>query len=145
MILYDFSDPQCPPPSTIPKYITILMTEQGRPQDLTGGGQEIIFFSDLEAMRFARGVRGHAPPRIFFKWCSLVRFGVYLDQILSLKYFKNYYFYINNLKIHVKIHINYSCTHMLGRSGAYSSCPEKILKMWCSLVRFSVYFDQLVS
>ena len=33
------------------------------------------------------------PPReFFFKWCNLVRFGVYLDQSLSLKNFKNYYF-----------------------------------------------------
>ena len=37
--------------------------------------------------------------------------------------------------MHVEIPINYSCTHMLGGSGAYASCPEKILKMWCSLVR----------
>ena len=34
---------------------------------------------------------------------------------------------------------------MLGSSGAYASCLEKILKMWCSLVRFGVYFDQIVS
>ena len=33
---------------------------------------------------------------------------------------------------------------MLGSSGAYSSSPEKILKMWCSLVRFGAYFDQIV-
>ena len=50
------------------------------------------FFSDLEAMRFARVVRGHAPQEIFLKWCNLVRFGVYFDQILSLKNFKNYHF-----------------------------------------------------
>ena len=31
---------------------------------------------------------------------------------------------------------------MLGSSGAYASSPEKILKMWCSLVHFEVYFDQ---
>ena len=95
-----------------------------------------------EAMRFGRGVRGHAPPRKFFK---MVRFGVYLDQILSLKNFYNYHFLYKKLKIHVEIHINYSCTHMLGSSGAYASCPEKKLKMWCSLVRFGVYFDQIVS
>ena len=39
----------------------------------------------------------------------------------------------------------YSCTYMLGSSGAYASYPEKILKMWCSLMRFGVYFDQIVS
>ena len=50
-------------------------------------------------MRFARGVRGHAPPREFFlKWCNLVRFGVYFDQILSLKFFKNYHFLYKNFK-----------------------------------------------
>ena len=49
------------------------------------------------------------------------------------------------LKIHVEIHINYSCTIMQRSSGSYASCPEKILKMWCSLVRFGVYFDQIVS
>ena len=46
--------------------------------------------------------------------------------------------------MHVEIHINFSCTHMVGSSGAYASCPEKILKMSCSLVRFDVYF-QIVS
>ena len=31
-----------------------------------------------------------------------------------------------------------------GVQGHYASSPEKILKMWCSLVRFEVYFDQIV-
>ena len=44
----------------------------------------------------------------------------------------------------VEIHTNYSCTHILGSSGTYASSPEKILKMWCSLVRFEVNFDQIV-
>ena len=39
-------------------------------------------------MRFARRVWGHAPPENFFK---KVQFGVYLDPILSLKYFEKYY------------------------------------------------------
>ena len=81
---------------------------QGRPQDLGGGGgpRNIFFrFGNLhvakrhaahgEAMRFARGVRGHAPPRIFFK---MVQFGVYLDQILSLKNSKNYHFLYKKFK-----------------------------------------------
>ena len=51
-----------------------------------------------EAMRFARGVRGHAPQEIFLKWCNLVRFGVYLDRILSLKIFKYYHFLYKNFK-----------------------------------------------
>ena len=74
-----------------------------------------------------------------------MRFGVYLDQILSLKFFQNYHFLYKKFKIHVEIHMIYSCTYMLGSTGAYASCPEKILKMWCSLMRFGVYFDQIVS
>ena len=46
-------------------------------------------------MRFVRGVRGHASLRKFFK---MVRFGVYFDQILSLKKFKNYCFLYKNFK-----------------------------------------------
>ena len=50
---------------------------QGRPQDLGGGGAKNFFFqiwefACREAMRIARGVRGHAPPRKFFK---TVQFG----------------------------------------------------------------------
>ena len=50
--------------------------------------------------RLSRGVRGHAPREKYFKWSNLVRFGVYLYQILSLKNFKNCYFLY-------KIFINY--------------------------------------
>ena len=82
---------------------------QGRPQDLAGGGQEFFFrFQNLhvakrhaahgESMRFARGVRGHAPPQFFFKWCNLMRFGVYFDQILSLQTLKITIFLYKNLK-----------------------------------------------
>ena len=49
------------------------------------------------------------PHEIFFKWCNLVRFGVYLDQILSLKKFKNYHFYIKNLKIAIIYIREYMC------------------------------------
>ena len=41
------------------------------------------------------GVRGHAPPRKFFK---MVQFGVYYDQILSLKNYKNYHFLYKKFK-----------------------------------------------
>ena len=63
-----------------------------------GGGQEIFFpvweiCMSLRDMRFARGVRGHAPPRKFFK---MVQFGAYFDQILSLKNFNNYHFLYKN-------------------------------------------------
>ena len=51
---------------------------QGRPQDLGGGGPRIFFqiweFVCREAMRIARGVRGHAPPRKIFK---TVQFGAF--------------------------------------------------------------------
>ena len=54
---------------------------QGRPQDLGGGGGKNIFFSDLgicmsrsDMLRIAKGVRGHAPPRKFFK---TVQFGAF--------------------------------------------------------------------
>ena len=82
--------------------------KQGRPQDLGGGGQEIFFFrfgnlhvakrhaAHGEAMRIARGVRGHAPPENFLKRCNLVRFRVYFDQILSLFFSKNAIFHIKN-------------------------------------------------
>ena len=33
------------------------------------------------------GDLGHAPPRIFFKWCNFVRLGEYFDQILSYFFF----------------------------------------------------------
>ena len=49
---------------------------RGVPRIWEGGGAR-IFFSDLgicEAMRIARGVRGHAPPRKFFK---TVQFGAF--------------------------------------------------------------------
>ena len=111
---------------------------QGRPQDLRGGGGKKYFFrigtlhvaqrhaAHGEAMRFGRGIRGYALRENFFKWCNLVRFGVYLDQILSLK---NYHFYVKNLKIHVEIHINYSYTHMLGISGHMLAALRKLL-LW---------------
>ena len=48
---------------------------------------------------------GDMPPREnFLKWCNLVRFGVYFDQILSLKIFKNYHFLYKNFK-------NCNCLH----------------------------------
>ena len=59
---------------------------QGRPQDLGGGGAKNFFFrfgnlhvakrhaAHGEAMRIARGVRGHAHQRKFFK---TVQFGAF--------------------------------------------------------------------
>ena len=84
---------------------------RGVPRIWQGGGQE-FFLSDLEIcmslrdmLRMAKpcaliGGFGGMPPReIFLKWCNLVRFGVYFDQILSLKNFNNYHFLYKILKI----------------------------------------------
>ena len=70
---------------------------QGRPQDLAGGGPR-IFFPDLEICALLGGFGGMPPREIFLKWCNLVRFGVYFDQILSLKNFKNYHFLYKEFK-----------------------------------------------
>ena len=75
-----------------------------------GGGGQVIIFSEFEIcmlrsdmLRMAKQVRGHAPPRNFFK---MVRFGVYFDQILSLKNSKNYHFLYKNCKfLYKKINI----------------------------------------
>ena len=50
----------------------------GVPRKWQGGNDWEIsrHASHGEAMRIARGVQGHAPNN-FFKWCNLVRFGVY--------------------------------------------------------------------
>ena len=73
---------------------------QGRPQDLAGRGGKNIFFrfgnlhvakrhaTHVEVMRFTRRVRRHVPPRTFLNGANWMRFGVYLDQILSLKFLK---------------------------------------------------------
>ena len=79
--------------TVVQKLFEILVSHMHvRSQDL--GGQEYFFQNWKFACCEARGVRGHAPPRIFLKWCNLVRFGVYFDPILSLKFFKNYHFFI---------------------------------------------------
>ena len=63
---------------------------QGRPQDLAGegGGEDIFFFRFLNLhVASLGGFGGMFPQENIFKWCNLVRFGEYLDQILSLKFF----------------------------------------------------------
>ena len=70
---------------------------RGVPRIWQGGGGQEFFFSDFEIcmsqsdmLRMAKpyaligGFGGMLPREIFFKWCNLVRFGVYFDQILSL-------------------------------------------------------------
>ena len=44
------------------------------------------------------GFGGMPTRNFFFKWCHLVRFGVYFDHILSLKNFKNYHFLYKKIK-----------------------------------------------
>ena len=55
----------------------------------------------------------------FFEEFMIVRFGMYFEIILN----KKWLFSCRNTT-------NYSCTHMLGSSGAYASSPEKFWKMW---------------
>ena len=75
------------------------------------GGAKNYFFPDLEIcmsrsdmLRMAKpcallgGFGGMLPRENFLKWCNLVRFGVYFDQILSLKNFKNYHFLYQKFK-----------------------------------------------
>ena len=69
------------------KLLFEVFSLQGRPQDLAGGAAKNFFFQIW--------VRGHAPPRNFFK---MVQFGVYFNQILSLKNFKNYHYLYKNFK-----------------------------------------------
>ena len=62
------------------------------------GGPRNFFFQILKfpcREALLGGFGGMPPPRKFFK---MVRFGVYLDQILSLKNFKNYHFLYKKLK-----------------------------------------------
>ena len=72
---------------------------QGRKSMLKHGGDNIgeKYTSRLRdvlrfAPRLARGFGGMLLWENFFKWCNLVRFDVYLDQILSLQNFKSYHF-----------------------------------------------------
>ena len=44
------------------------------------------------------GFGGMAPREIFLKWCNLVRFAVYFDQILSFKKFQKLPFLYKNFK-----------------------------------------------
>ena len=88
----------------------VLICNQGRPHDWAGGGPR-FFFSYLEIcmsrsdmLRMAKpcalleGFGGMPPREFFLKWCNLVRFGVYFDQILTLQNFKNYDFLYKKFK-----------------------------------------------
>ena len=59
----------------------------------------------------------------------LMRFGVYFERILKIKWLFSY-------------RNNYSIVTRIGALGARGHMlPEKSLKIWCSLVRFGVYFS----
>ena len=90
-------------PCTPPPPHNTTHKNQGRPQDLAGGGPRIFFFRFVnlhvaKPCAMLGGFGGMLPRENFLKWCHLVRFGVYFDQILSLKNFKNYYFLYKNFK-----------------------------------------------
>ena len=100
-----------------------------------------IFFSDLEIcmlrsdmLRMAkpcallRGFEGMLPREIFLKQCNLVRFRVYFYQILSLFFFKNYYF------LYKKINI-------LDKFLLWGISHEEIFENMLRLMRFGVYFE----
>ena len=81
---------------------------RGVPRIWQGGGGKKCFFQNWKfACREATccslcallgGVGGMILRENFFKWSNLVRFGVYLDQILSLKKFLNYHFLYKKFK-----------------------------------------------
>ena len=63
---------------------------QGRPQDLEGGPRIILGgFRNLHVASpcalIAMWFGGMPLREIFYKWCNSMRFGVYLDQILTSK------------------------------------------------------------
>ena len=76
-----------------------MLSDRGVPGFGRGGAK--FFFLKFGNLHVALlGGFGGMPPReIFLKWCNLVRFGVYLDQILSLKNFKNYHFLYKRINI----------------------------------------------
>ena len=114
------------------------LRHQGRPQDLGGGPR--IFFSDLgicmsrsDMMRMAKpcallgGFGGMFPQEFIFKRCNLVRFRVYLDQILSLFFFL--------------ITIFYKKINLLDTRLLWGISQEEIFENMLRLMRFGVYFE----
>ena len=85
-------------------------------------------------MRIVKGVRGHAPPIIFFKTVQLffLRFRVYFHQILSLFFFpKITIFYIKNKYFRYTLPMSISHEYIF----------EKMLR----LMRFGVYFETKIA
>ena len=68
------------------------------------------------------------PREIFLKRCNLVRFRVYFDQILSLFFFKNYYFLYKKINI-LDTRLLWGISH------------EEIFVNILRLMGFGVYFE----
>ena len=93
--------------------INFSVVVHGRMQDLSTGTNYFFFLGGgaCDAWRshaFARGVRGHASPEIFWEWSNLVRSGAYFHKFFTFKKSKNIIFY-------TKIVIN--CSHILARGS----------------------------
>ena len=73
---------------------------------------------------FLGGFGGMLPRENFFKWCNLVRFGVYLDQILCLYNCKNYHFLLDNHGC--RYHINISFYNISTAAKPQCTCYNKI-------------------
>ena len=73
---------------------------------------------------------GITQQEIFENMLRLMRFGVYFETKMAIAF-------------HEEIIIVYLHSYMLGARGHI--LYEKILKIWCSLVRFGVYFDHFAS
>ena len=68
------------------------------------GGEDIFFFRFLNLhVASLGGFGGMFPRENIFKWCNLVRFGEYLDQILSLKFFFKLLFFSSFVRPSVEI------------------------------------------
>ena len=95
------------------------------------GGPTIFFFwggGACDAWRshaFARGVRGHASPKICFEGCNLVRSGAYFHNFYTFKKSKKYYFF-------TKIIINCSHVHARGSRSMVHS-PLRTCIKGCNL------------
>ena len=89
-----------------------------------GGGARIIFLDFVNNMLLMAlpcallgGFGGMSPPLpiFFFKWCNLVRFGVYLNQIWSLKNFLKYHFLLHLVGLRLRVY--YTLTNFRGGGG----------------------------
>ena len=76
-----------------------------------GGGKNYFCQIWKFAMRFARGFGVMLLREFFLILCNLVRFGVYLAQILPLKKFLNYHFLYKNFKNYYFLYTKFKKLH----------------------------------